>query len=73
MAAEEPQPSADDKARYAAAKKDLIAAIANKRNLDKQLVRLRSSHRIFLTSFAGTAGGKHIQLRRLLFTGYIWT
>lgn len=38
MASEGPAPTADDKARYAQAKKDLIQALSKKRNLDKQLV-----------------------------------
>ena len=33
-------PSAEDKAKYDAAKKELLQALAKKRNLDKQLVRL---------------------------------
>ncbi|KAI0031063.1 NuA4-domain-containing protein [Vararia minispora EC-137] len=40
MATEETQPSSEDKARYQSAKKDLIAAIARKRILDKQLAQL---------------------------------
>ncbi len=32
-------PSAEDKTKYDAAKKELLQALAKKRNLDKQLVR----------------------------------
>jgi hypothetical protein len=62
MANEETQPTPDEKARYLSAKKDLVAAIAKKRNLDKQLVRPRALRcsRSASDSGTGPAGGQHL-------------
>ena len=38
-------PSAEDKSKYDAAKKELLQSLAKKRNLDKQLVRYPSIFR----------------------------
>lgn len=43
-----PAPTPDDKARYDAAKKDLMHALAKKRVVDKHLVRPRSATLLLL-------------------------
>ncbi|KAI0769041.1 NuA4-domain-containing protein [Trametes elegans] len=57
-------PSAEDKARYDAAKRELLQAIAKKRNLDKQLaqieVQIYNLESSYLTETASHSGGNII-------------
>lgn len=47
MASENPSP--EDKLRYDAAKKELMQALAKRREVDKHLVRLRHATRFFVS------------------------
>ncbi len=72
MSTEPIAPSAEDKARYDAARKELVAALSKKRAVDKSLVcRLKpqsNSLSAYLIRFGyiGPTRGSNIQPRRLL-------
>ncbi|KAI0755163.1 NuA4-domain-containing protein [Daedaleopsis nitida] len=57
-------PSAEDKAKYDAAKKELLAALTKKRNMDKQLAQLEvqiyTLETSYLTDTAAHSGGNII-------------
>jgi len=65
MATEGPAPSAEDKARYEAAKKELIMALTKKRAIDKQLsqleVQIYQTEATYLTETSAQGGGNIIQ------------
>ncbi|KAH8104695.1 histone acetyltransferase subunit NuA4-domain-containing protein [Cristinia sonorae] len=65
MATEGPEPTAEDKARYNAARDELIKAIAKKRDADKRLaqleVQLHSLEGAYLVETSAHSGGNIIQ------------
>ncbi|TFY83110.1 hypothetical protein EWM64_g914 [Hericium alpestre] len=62
MSNDGPAPSAEDKTRYEAAKKELIQALGKKRNLDKQLIEFQiyNLEGAYLVETAAHSGGNII-------------